>query len=732
MEIDPVLSITACTRFVLPVFLCSVAVADDKDAGSFEALAERSRRSVVVIKSADREGEQRGLGTGFIVRSDGVIVTNFHVIGKGRAFRVQLADGKTYEPEMILAIDRRKDLAVIQIGARDLPVLPLGDSAALKPGQTVLAVGNPLGLEFSVSRGVVAARRDLDGRDMIQVAIPLEPGSSGSPVMDLEGRVVGVLAIKSAAALGFAVPVEVLKPLLEDFRPVKMSRWLTIGALDDRDWQTVLGGSWRQRAGRLIASGSGEGFGARMLCLSRRAPPDGPFEIEVEVRLEDESGAAGLVFHSDGQFNHYGFYPTAGSMRLTRFEGPTVFNWTILRTVPSAAYRPGEWNRIRVRVDGSRLSCSINGQSVVEIEDAGLSSGSVGLVKFREPAAEFRRFRLGAELPRQERSAEMLSRIEALLSSFPEGEAMPPRLVDKLAAVGPGASEVLRERAASLEKEAARLKILAGEVHGRSVVKRLVKALESDDGKDTSLFHAALLISLLDNPDLEVETYLKGMNRMVEELRERFDANSTETQKLDALVAYLFEDLGFHGSRSDYYHRSNSYMNEVIDDREGLPITLAVIFIELASRLGLPVSGLGVQGHFLAAYRLGEETERIVDVFGGGETVSRDEAAVLSATDLSDEDFRAASKRSIVVRMLQNLLNVAEREQDLAATLRYLNVLVAVEPDPVYRRGLRAMLLYGERRFEEAAEDLDWIIERNPPGVDLDALRGLRASIPGR
>ena len=120
-----------------------------------------------------------GRGTGFVVREDGVIATNFHVIGEHRDFSIRFSDGRTFRPQSILAIDRDRDLALIKIDAKDLPTLQLGDSRELILGQAILSIGNPLGYDHSVSRGVIAAIRELefgDGRPMVQVAIPIEPG----------------------------------------------------------------------------------------------------------------------------------------------------------------------------------------------------------------------------------------------------------------------------------------------------------------------------------------------------------------------------------------------------------------------------------------------------------------------------------------------------------------------------------------------------------------------------
>ena len=173
--------------------------------------------------------------------------------------------------------------------------------------------------------------------------------------------------------MGFGVPVNELKRLLGELAPIPIKNWLTIGALDELEWKAMMNGLWKQRAGIISAVGLGNGFSGRMLCLNQTKFPNLPYEIEVEVKLENESGAAELVFHSDGKDRHYGFYPTNGSLRLTRFEGPNVFSWTILQTSPSEAYRLNEWNRLRVRLEeNGRMICSVNDEVVIDQVDRGL------------------------------------------------------------------------------------------------------------------------------------------------------------------------------------------------------------------------------------------------------------------------------------------------------------------------------------------------------------------------
>jgi len=637
---------------------------------SVEALAEIARQSVVVISHFGRDGKEDGIGAGFIVSSNGLIATSLHVIGEARPITVQLAGGKRYPVTEVHAWDRKLDLAVIRIAAENLPPsLPLGDSDALKQGTPVVAMGNPLGLERSIVQGVVSARRDVEGVEMIQLAIPIEPGNSGGPLLDMQGRVHGLLTLKSAvtANLGFAMPVNALKPLLQRPNPVPMERWLAIASLNLREWTPLFGAHWMQKAGRIQVEGQGEGFGGRSLCLSQKPVPKLPYEISAAVRLDDEAGAAGLVFASDGDQKHYGFYPSAGQLRLTRFDGPTVFTWTILQQVASAHYHPGEWNTLRVRVEKEKINCYVNEQLVIESTDQGLTGGKAGLAKFRDTKAQFKNFRVGANLaaPKVIQRAEDVAAVTGdiqKLTGANDAEALAG--LQRHAELS---QSLLAERAAKLEHEAAQLRKVAVTLHRQAIQDELVKLFKAPE-KQIDLFHAALLISKLDNTELDIEAYRGQLGEMARELSARLPTKAGEAAKLSALTNYLFAESGFHGSRSDYHNRANSYINEVLDDREGLPITLSVLFLELARRIGLEnVAGVSLPGHFVVKYVPKKGSEQLLDVFDNGKPLSRAEAndLVMSYTDapLKDEQLKAASKRDIVIRMLQNLLRIAQHQE---------------------------------------------------------------------
>jgi regulator of sirC expression with transglutaminase-like and TPR domain len=696
-----------------------------------EQVSEAARKSVVVITFAGRDGKRQGLGTGFVVAADGLIATNLHVLGEGRPVSVQLADGRRFDVTSVHASDRGLDLALVRINARDLPALELGDSDRLREGQTVVALGNPLGLTYSVVSGVVSGRRAMQGGSMIQLAIPVEPGNSGGPLLDLDGRVQGIVTLKSAvtANLGFAMPINALKPLLKKPNPIPMTHWVRIGTLDPAEWTVLFDAHWRQRGGKIVAEGAGTGFGGRSLCLWGQPLPALPFEVAVTVKLDDEAGAAGLVFHADGGDRHYGFYPSGGQLRLTRFDGPDVFSWKILSQIASPHYHPGEWNTLKVRLDRGRIVCSVNGQVVVESTDTGLKEGRIGLAKFRDTRAEFKDFRVARAIPSLEPPVELARRVSRSVESLDSQKPLPEELVERLLPDAAGGGEVLRQQARRLEQQAARLRELAAALHQRRIQAQLAHLLQAKE-PDIDLLQAVLLIARLDNEDVDVEAYRRQVERMARTVASGLAKGADDAAKLAALRKYLFEEQGFHGSRTDYYNRANSYLDAVLDDREGLPITLSVLYMELARRLGLHVVGVGLPGHFVVRHIPARGEPQLIDVFDGGKPLAAREAQerVEAATgrSLRPGDLEAVSKKEILLRMLHNLLSIAREEGDLPGIRRYLDTMVAIAPDAGPERLLRAAVRSQSGDRQGALEDVDWLLEHRPAGTDLERVLELQ------
>ncbi len=168
---------------------------------------------------------QKGVGSGFIVDEEGYILTNEHVVRGAEEIKVTLSDGREFTGEVI-GSDVTSDMAIVKIDADDLPVVELGNSDSLQVGEIVLAIGNPYGLEKTVTMGVVSAKgRDIQAgtegqeyRNLIQTDTAINPGNSGGPLLNTEGEVIGINSaiIPYAQGIGFAIPISVAKRNLDD------------------------------------------------------------------------------------------------------------------------------------------------------------------------------------------------------------------------------------------------------------------------------------------------------------------------------------------------------------------------------------------------------------------------------------------------------------------------------------------------------------------------------------
>lgn len=696
-------------------------------------VAQEAREALVVFNVADRDGNEKGIGTGFFVSEDGLIATNLHVIGEGRAFQVELAGGERAVVREVHAADRHLDLAIVRV---DLPEegwkhLELGDAGDLDEGSPIVVMGNPYGLKSSVVSGVLSGRREVEGRSMLQIAVPVEPGNSGGPVLDMRGRVQGVVTMKSLVTenLGFAVESQAVATLLDRPNPVPIERWVTIGTLDSRQWTTRFGADWRQRAGEIQVDGLGEAFGGRSLCLAQEPPPELPFELAVQVKLDDEAGAAGLVFHSDGQDRHYGFYPSNGNLRFSCFEGPSVFQWRVIREESSEHYRPKQWNRLRVRVEQGRVRCYVNEELVFDIEDDTLKSGKVGLAKFRDTKAQFRRFAVGESLGTPALTEEQRQEFDNALADLADKRKVEPAgsSLRALRDWGPAAPDLLEQQARELERQATLYRQAADEVRLQKVLGQLEELVSANE---FDLLRGALLVAKLDDADLDLEAYLRQVDRMAEEIRAELAEDSPAEDRMQALNRYLFEENGFHGSRHDYYHPANSYLNRVIDDREGIPITLSVLYLELGKRLELDMEGVGLPGHFIVRWKESESRQSLIDVFDGASVIDRDQASELVRTRggnrLRESHLQAVSSRDILKRMLGNLIGIAQRDRNSPSLRRYLEAMVRIDPTEIQYRGMRAIARFESGYSDAALEDLDWFLENEPDEIDLQRIRELR------
>jgi hypothetical protein len=184
------------------------------------AIAKAANGVVVSIITSDKDGEPVAQGTGFLVSRDGRIVTNYHVIKGASSAIVKLPDGAFYDVDGVLAFDKARDLAVIRAHGQNFRVVTLGNSDRVQVGEEIVAIGSPLSLESTVSSGIVSGIRTIqeEGGKFLQITAPISPGSSGGPLFNMAGEVVGIttLYLKGGENLNFAIPVNDAKLLLSN------------------------------------------------------------------------------------------------------------------------------------------------------------------------------------------------------------------------------------------------------------------------------------------------------------------------------------------------------------------------------------------------------------------------------------------------------------------------------------------------------------------------------------
>ena len=268
--------------------------------------------------------------------------------------------------------------------------------------------------------------------------------------------------------------------------------------------------------------------------------------------------------------------------------------------------------------------------------------------------------------------------------------------------------------------------------------------LGRDDGR-IDLARACLMIAQDAYPQLDVERYLGEIERMGLRLRGGLAQDLGAEQRVAALNEFLFEDLGYWGNTEHYYDPRNSYLNEVIDRKTGIPITLAVLYMALGRRIGLPLQGVSFPGHFLVRVRV-RGGVLILDPFTGGAPQSEDElrarlqrvipegaAADVSVAELPLEQFlEPASNRQIVARVLRNLKGIYRETDKPERLLEVLNRIMVVSPDASAELRDRGYAYQRLECWRAALQDLSRYLEREPQAGDRDEVRSALVELTAR
>lgn len=265
-------------------------------------------------------------------------------------------------------------------------------------------------------------------------------------------------------------------------------------------------------------------------------------------------------------------------------------------------------------------------------------------------------------------------------------------------------------------------------------VRRRFAALAARPDAEIDLVEAALLLAAEEYANLDTRHYRRLIDRLCDGARARVGEAAIGArgglgpgEVVAALNRYLFEECGFRGNRDAYYDPRNSFLNEVLDRRLGIPITLALLYIEVGRRVGLPLVGIGFPGHFLVGCDA-PDGRLLIDPFEGGRLLTDMDCVALLArlhgrpVPLARHYLAPIGARAFLLRMLSNLKAIYLGREDLCRALAAVERILLVTPDAIEERRDRGLLHLRREAFSLAASDLEAYLQARPEAQDRDQI----------
>ncbi len=255
----------------------------------------------------------------------------------------------------------------------------------------------------------------------------------------------------------------------------------------------------------------------------------------------------------------------------------------------------------------------------------------------------------------------------------------------------------------------------------------LVGQQVDDDRID--LLVAALVIARLEYPDLEIQPYLRRVDALSQRVSALISKPGDEVETIAALNGVLFHEEKFRGNEADYYDPRNSFLNQVLDRKLGIPITLAIVYLEVARRVGFPLFGVGMPGHFLLKHYDVEGRQLVLDPFHQGELLTpqdcqeRLDQIYGGQMRLAPEMLVSVTRRQILVRVLNNLKTIYLSSRDLRRALPVVDLILAIYPRSAEDVKQRAVLRYNLGQTRGALADFDDYLKMAPDASDADEIR---------
>lgn len=247
------------------------------------------------------------------------------------------------------------------------------------------------------------------------------------------------------------------------------------------------------------------------------------------------------------------------------------------------------------------------------------------------------------------------------------------------------------------------------------------------------LARAALLLAASEYPDIGIERDLFMLQRLAGDISSRLLEEDDPLFCMNTLSQYLFDDVGFQANNRDYYSPRNSYLNQVLDRKQGIPITLSLVYIEVGKRLGIPLVGVGLPGHFLVGHR--EVSGFFVDPYNRGILLSEDECRQ-RVVEAVGEPFRwdpaylePVTSREFIGRIVRNLKAIYLHRRDHARALTVIDFALALEPSSASDRRDRGIAHYHLGNRAQALADLQFYLDFATPGPDKDGVDQMMSHI---
>jgi regulator of sirC expression with transglutaminase-like and TPR domain len=250
---------------------------------------------------------------------------------------------------------------------------------------------------------------------------------------------------------------------------------------------------------------------------------------------------------------------------------------------------------------------------------------------------------------------------------------------------------------------------------------------------ETDLVGAAMTIARLEYPDLDATHSIKHLDALADEVRGRLAPGALVEDRVATINQYLFKELRYRGNEEDYYDPRNSCLNAVLERKLGIPITLSILYMEIASRLGLAVDGISFPGHFLVRVR-SDHGIIVLDPFNGGETVKEADlrrrlAEVHGQSNADSADLNRllapASRREILARMLRNLKKIYVEARKIDKAIATMSLILIIEPNAAVEMRDRGLLYREIEAFRAALTDLAGYLKLKPDAEDGEVVRHL-------